>query len=52
MNVCRVGSEGRCSGVFEKRLIRLRVDTRLHREEIVPVNEMLRVIRLEVLIIV
>lgn len=44
--------QGRCCGVYEKGLIRLRVDIRLHREEIVPVNEMLRVIRLEVLIIV
>lgn len=47
-------SEGRCCGVFEKRLIRLSGDISLmvHQEEIVPVNEMLRVTRLEVLIIV
>lgn len=51
MYICRVGSEGRCSGVFEKGLVRLRGDIRLYREGIVPVNEMLRVICLEVLII-
>lgn len=54
MDLCRVESEGRCSWVFEKSLIRLSGDISLmvHSEEIVSVSKILRVIRLEVLIIV